>query len=326
MKPKEATALFSNPWQRYSFGGWLQLAALWYGRVLLPSLLVAVGLLLGGGGISYWAVRAVEAAGWVRFFSPPERVSLAVSWTLLLLLLATPFTTVWAFGRIARSWLGRRVPTPSVRWYRLVGVALYLWIPLGVLAGGFPLGLIALPIYVWWMFAPLVVVVEGEGGRAALRRSRYLSLGEFSATALPVVLSFALFFIGLTMAQRIVPHPPRGFQVTVEGKYVRPLTEAEEYDPETRLITEADGRLTPVPEEAYYDAESRVLVIPAPEPLSAEAAWAWAGVPTALAALLDPIRWYLVALLYLGLRRRREGWSAEQLARELELPGRPLKR
>jgi hypothetical protein len=150
-----------------------------------------------------------------------------------------------------------------------------------------------------------------------LRRSRMLSFGEFGRTALPLALSLALFYGGLVASLRLVPHPPLGFSPVADGTFVRTLAEGETYDPLTHILTTADGRGTSIPEEASYDATARTLRLPAVPTPSLRVVLAWAGVPWLLAGLLDPIRWFVIALLYTNLRVRREGWTPEEMLAEV---------
>lgn len=151
----------------------------------------------------------------------------------------------------------------------------------------------------------------------ALRRSRMLSQGEFGRTALPVALSLTLFYIGLVATLRLVPHHPPGFDVGEDGSFVRTLLEGESYDPVTRILTTPDGRGVALPPEATYEEASRTLRLPAAPPVPLGVALAWVGIPWFLAGVLDPIRWFVLTLLYVNLRVRREGWTVEEMFAEL---------
>lgn len=241
----------------------------------------------------------------------PEIVASSTSTGLWVLLALTPL----GVGRAFRVGFG--ISFPRIRWYRVGGVVLYTLMPMGLLVKFFPLGLVAVLFCVWWGFAPLVVLVEGDGGRTALRRSRMLSQGEFGRTALPIVLSLTLFYIGLVATLRLVPHYPPGFDLAEEGSFVRTLSEGESYDPVTRILTTPDGRGSALPPEVTYDAASRTLRLPATPPVPLGVALAWVGVPWFLAVVLDPIRWFVFVLLYVNLRVRREGWTREEMFAEL---------
>ena len=250
--------------------------------------------------------------------SDAEIVSGGVRWAALVMLLLTPFSTLTAVRILVREGSQVEVGFPGIRRYRLVGAALYLAIPLGVVVLVFPLGLLGLPFYVWWMFAPHAVLVEGDGGRTAARRSRTMFQGEFSATAFATIVSFVALLLTLAMVHNLVPGPPRGGFVLNEDDwlYVRQLGDDERYDPDTRILTQADGRSVAM-HGATYDEETRALTRPAPPPIPRTTALVWGGIPLILAGLLDPIRWLVSGLLYINLRTRREGLTLKSLLREL---------
>ena len=72
-----------------------------------------------------------------------------------------------------------------------------------------------------------------------------------------------------------------------------------------------------MPPEIAYDEAARTLTLPAPDPIPLSTALLWVGPPLALVVALDPIRWYVITLLYFGLRLRREGLTADELREEL---------
>jgi hypothetical protein len=305
---------FADAWRRHSPQQLLVAAARLYWRARGRCAPIAAAVL----ALSV-CVSALAASGaWQVVPSSPPSVVLAraASLSLLVMLLATPFTAVRAIRVVVGECVPETFRIAAVRFYRLTAIVAYHAVPLVVLFAAFPLGVVALWFYGWWMFAPHAVVVEGAGGRAALRRSRMLTLGEFSASALPVVVTFALYFVGLAAALRLVPSPPPGFAEDAGG-YVRPLAEGETYDPVTRWLKHPDKRVTHIPEGAAYDEESRVLRLEPPPPPALGTALAWVGVPVLLAGMLDPIRWLVVALLYVRLRVRREGLTAEAFLAEI---------
>jgi hypothetical protein len=308
-----ANELFAERWSRPKPQTVLLYAARLYRHHFPACLATAATALIVSASI---AVLTGIAAG--RLFptaTTPDLIASSASTGLLVLLFLTPFAVGRAF-RLLVSDVGV-VRYPRVRRYRVVGIAVYTLIPAAILVKLFPLGLVAVLFYVWWAFAPLVVLVEGDGGRTALRRSRMLSLGEFGMTALPVALSLALFYIGLVAALRLVSHQPTGFASVADGTFVRTLAADETYDPVTHILTTADGRGSSISPEATYDASSRTLTLPAIPPVPLGVALAWGGVPWLLAGLLDPIRWFVLALLYTNLRARREGWTPAEMLTEI---------
>ena len=273
--------------------------------------------------------------------APAALVRIQASSALLAMVLMTPAGLVRTTRQVLRG-AGVTDPIPRVRYYRVAGAGLFLAIPSAVLISAFPIGVAALFFYVWWMFAPHASLLEGDGGRTALRRSRTLFVGEFSATALPVVITFALFLFALTMAQRLTPPGPKGFVLDESGNYVRVLAEGETYNEQTRMLFLPDpvdprapsgsentptsptdslddpaGKLQSMPPEITYDPQAGTLTLAAPEPVPLSTTLLWAGPPLLLVILLDPIRWYVITLLYFNLRLRREGLTVEELREEL---------
>ncbi len=315
-----ATGLFSSPWKRYSLGTFfLEVVRLYAGSFLssLPVALIVLGVSLTAGVVGGYLAH-LELPG----MSFAGLVSGGARWAVFVSLVATPFTSAAGLRILLQRELEREAGTAlrflKIRRYRLIGSAVYLALPLSLAALVFPIGLLALPFYVFWMFTPHAVLVEGDGGRTALRRSRTIFQGEFSATALPATISFVFLLLALTMAHNLVPGPPQGGFVLDKERdlYVRELGEDESYDPATRTLVASDGNRVALT-GADYDEESRTLSRPAPPPVPASTALLWAGVPLVLAGILDPIRWLTQALLYINLRMRREGLTVSALLREL---------
>ncbi|MDA1190903.1 MAG: hypothetical protein O3A46_04365 [Candidatus Poribacteria bacterium] len=306
---------FADPWRRYRPHTLLYGAARLYLKTVRRLLPVAA--LLMGVGVAVGVVGAVFVRRQVAGASDASAVALGASWATLVYLSLSTFAIAPTINALLRVWTGERFTIPRIRYYRLVGAAIYLTVPAAVMSLTFPLGILILALYVWWMFVPHIVLLEGDGGRTAMRRSRTLSMGEFSGVALPTVIVFTLFFLALAMTQRLTPSPPSGFNVNDDGDYVRALQEGESYAADTLIITGGDGKLTPMPPEAAYDEAARTLTLPAPEPPSLTVALLWGALPFFVAALFDPIRWVLIALLYWNLRMRREGLTLETLRQEL---------
>ncbi|MBM3214611.1 hypothetical protein FJZ36_06825 [Candidatus Poribacteria bacterium] len=277
----------------------------------LPAVVTCIVSGVGGVGLAL--------AGRNFYPSAPlaATVSAGASSAFLIALLLTPYVGSSAMSAALSLWGGARVHFERIRWYRLLGTTLYLAIPVTLLTKLFPPGMVAIPFYIWWAFAPYVVLLEGDGGRTALRRSRMLSVGEFSATALPVALSLAVFYAGLIAASRLVPQHPAGFLPSDSGGYQRTLAEGEKYDPTTRILTHPDGKASTVPADATYDAETRTLHVAPPPEVAVTVALTWVGVPWLLAMLLEPIRWTVLAWVYLNLRIRREGLTPAEAFDEL---------
>ena len=275
----------------------------------LSLLFAALGLALGIASAYGVAEIGVITA-------PAELARIAAGICLLVILLLTPLGLARATRETLRG-EGVSDAVPRIRYFRVVGAGLFLAAPSAVLVSAFPIGIIGLFFYLWWMFAPHVTLLEGDGGRTALKRSRTLFVGEFSATALPVVLTFTLFLLALTMAERLVPPGPRNFTLQESGGYVRELAEGDEYNTSTRMLSHEDGKHESMPPEIAYDETARTLTLPAPDPIPLSTALLWVGPPLALVVALDPIRWYVITLLYFGLRLRREGLTADELREEL---------
>jgi hypothetical protein len=331
--------LFSDPWRAYTALSLLREAARRYTSSVGACLPLSVAFAALGLAVGAALTYVVTTFGGVT--APAELARIQVSSALLVMLLMTPAGLARTTREILRG-AGVTDPVPRVRYVRLAGAGLSLAIPSAVLVSAFPIGVAALFFYIWWMFAPHASLLEGDGGRTALRRSRTLFVGEFSSTALPVVITFALVLIALTMAQRLVPPGPKGFVLSESGEYVRELTEGETYNPKTRMLflpaapvdpadprapsepaDPADGMDAPagkhqsMPPEIAYDAEAGTLTLAAPDPVPLSTALLWAGPPLLLAVLLDPIRWYVITLLYFNLRLRREGLTVAELREEL---------
>ena len=321
--------LFADPWRAYTALSLLREAARRYTSSVGACLPLSVGFAALGLALGAALTYVVTTFGGVT--APAELVRIQASSTLLAMVLMTPAGLARATRQVLRG-VGVTDAIPRVRYYRVAGAGLFLAIPASVLVSAFPVGVVALFFYVWWMFAPHASLLEGDGGRTALRRSRTLFVGEFSATALPVVITFALFLLALTMAQRLVPPGPKGFVLDESGDYVRALAEGETYNEQTRMLfvptgpadpadptnpDEPMGKLQSMPPEITYDGEARTLTLPAPEPVPLSTTLLWAGPPLLLAVLLDPIRWYVITLLFFNLRLRREGLTVEQLREEL---------
>jgi hypothetical protein len=292
-------------------------------------LFAAVGLALGVG-----SAYAVGQIGVIT--APAELARIAASVCLLVMLLFTPVGLARTTREVLLS-AGVSDRIPRIRAFRVIGAAFFLGVPTVGLVVAFPIGVAGLFFYVWWMFAPHVTLLEGDGGRTALRRSRTLFVGEFSSTALPVIISFAFVLLALMMAERLVPPGPRNFTLSESGGYVRELAEGDEYNQGTRILSHAEPEPDPaadergrpdakkakpesMPPEVAYDEVARTLTLPAPEPIPLSTAVLWAGPPLLLVILLEPIRWYVITLLYFNLRLRREGLTVEELREELTEP------
>lgn len=269
--------------------------------------------------------------------APAELARIAAAICLLALLLLTPVGLART-TRVILADAGVTDRIPRIRYFRVTGAAFFLGVPCVALVSAFPIGIAGLFFYLWWMFAPHATLLEGDGGRTALRRSRTLFVGEFSATALPIAITFTLFLLALTMAERLVPPGPRNFTLTESGGYVRQLAEGDDYNPDTRILSHAEAEADPntegrsgpnaetkvkpesMPPEIAYDESARTLTLPAPKPIPLSTAILWAGPPLLLVIVLDPIRWYAVTLLYFSLRLRREGLTVDELCEELAEP------
>lgn len=305
-------APFNERWSRPKPQRYFLDAARLYRRHLFPCLAAASVALVASVCVA--ALSGLLAHRLFPTVSIVDIVASSSSTGLLVALFLTPFGVGRAFRLLVD---GADARYPSVRWYRLVGVAFYTLLPLAIFVKLFPYGLVAVLFYVWWAFAPLVALVEGDSGRTALRRSRMLTLGEFGQSALPVALSLALFYVGLVAALRLVPPHPAGFAAVADGTFTRTLGDGEKYDPVTHIVTAADGRGSSVPPEAAYDGARRTLTLPATPPVPLGVALLWAGAPWLLAVAFEPIRWFVIVLLYVNLRVRREGWTLEAALAEL---------
>lgn len=187
-----------------------------------------------------------------------------------------------------------------------------------VLVYAFPYGALALVFSFWWMFSPHAALIEGDGGRAALRRSRMLTQGEFNSAALPGAVSLSAALVALMMIQAMRPAPfPHGFNELADGYYIYRLQEGERYDPKANYLIRG-GEQTAYPSETEYDPDTNAIRLPAPEPTGPATALLWAGLPTAAAALLEPVRWWAQCLLYYQFRLRNEGIRPERTAVEME--------
>lgn len=306
----------NDPWKRLSLREVFHEAARLYVRSWNEFFLPLIGLL----GLGF---TAGIAAGWwskAQSWAADDAAAVAVGAmaALFVFLLFTPFGIAAAIHILLRRWGGVEARISRIRYYRLVGIFAYLVIPSAVLFGAFPLGLLAVVFFAWWLFAPHAVLIEGDGGRTAMRRSRMLSTGEFSATALPLLMTFSLVVIALFAAHRLIVSPPQGWTWNTEGAgFVRPLQQGESFDPSTGFLKAPDGRVTPVPDAATFDTSKNRLELPPPEPVPFGTALLWAGIPTLLAGFAEPFRWFVATLLYWNLRIRREGWSPELLVEEL---------
>ncbi len=332
--------LFSDPWRAYTALSLLREAAGRYTSSVGACLPLSVGFAALGLALGAALTYVVSTFGGVT--APAELARIQVSSALLVMALMTPAGLTRTAREVLRG-AGVTDPIPRVRYYRVAGAGLFLAIPSAVLVTAFPVGVAALFFYIWWMFAPHASLLEGDGGRTTLRRSRTLFVGEFSATALPVVITFALFLVALTMAQRLVPPGPKGFVLSESGVYVRELSGGETYNPKTRMLFrpastsdspddprapaqsggpsdnpgDPAGKHESMPPEITYDAEAGTLTLPAPAPAPLSTVLLWSGPPLLLVVLLDPIRWYVITLLYFNLRLRREGLTVEELREEL---------
>ncbi len=312
--------VFVEPWKHYTFAALLHEAARVYLRTLPKTLPVAALIL----AVSV-CVGATGALLTMREFASlpiPRVVAIGAELATFVLLALTPIGAGRGLRVLVEEASGRAVRYGGMQRYRLVGTAVYLAIPLGIVVFAFPLGVVGVLFYVLWMFAPHAVLVEADGGRTALRRSRTLFQGEFSSTALPGLIVFAAALATLAMAQMLVPRIPRGGFTFDEDRalYVRELAEEESYDPETRILTEADGNQAAV-RGAEFDPDERTLSRPAPPPVPLQTALLWTGIPLLLTGFLDPIRWLTQALLYINLRTRREGLRLTALLGEIDDEG-----
>ena len=310
------TPLLADPWKHYSLRGLLYEALRLYILSLPQTLPLAAAILVLAIGVG--AAGALAALRELESFPISSAIASGVRMAVFTMLLLTPFSAARGLRIVIRRATGRDIRFPGVRWYRLVGATVYLAIPLGIVVLAFPLGVVGLLFYVLWMFAPHAVLVEADGGRTALRRSRTLFQGEFSATALPATIVFVAALVALAMSHNLVPGPPRGGFVLDKDRdmFVRELSEGDLYDPETRILTPADGNPIALHDVAY-DPDARTLTRPAPPPVPATTALLWAGIPLLVAGLLDPIRWLTQGLLYINLRSRREGLTLELLLEEM---------
>ena len=231
-------------------------------------LFLTIGAVLGG--LTAYAL-------WV--LAPPlgaEHAAAGSAAALTCVLCLSPFGSALTARLAAAEWTNAR-PAPGIRRLRLTASALFLALPSMVLVYAFPYGAIALVFSFWWMFAPHASLIEGDGGRAALRRSRMLTQGEFNAAALPGAVSLAAALIALMMIQVMRPaQPPHGFNDLQDGSYLYRLKEGERYDAKANYLIKGEEQKA-YPIETEYDAEMNVLRLPAQKPMPASAALLWGG-------------------------------------------------
>ncbi|MDE0022332.1 MAG: hypothetical protein OXT69_13265 [Candidatus Poribacteria bacterium] len=307
--------LFGDPWRRRGLRELFIDAFRLYGATLRQTAPAALLFLLIGaalGGLTAYALWV-----WVPLPFGAEHAAAGSAAALTCVLCLSPFGSAMTARIAACAWTQTRPPI-GIRRLRLTGAAAFLAFPSMILVYAFPYGALALVFSFWWMFSPHAALIEGDGGRAALRRSRMLSLGEFNSAALPGAVSLSAALVALMMIQAMRPAaPPRGFNELESGDYIYRLQEGERYDPKGNYLIQGE-RQTPYPSETEYDPDMNAIRLPAPEPTGPAAALLWAGLPTAAAALLEPVRWWAQCLLYYQFRLRNEGISPEQIAREME--------
>ncbi len=103
------------------------------------------------------------------------------------------------------------------RFFPLLGTILIAGIVIGI---GFMVLIIpGLILWVWFAFIPQTVVIEGEGGIGAMKRSKYLVKGYFART----FALFILIFIAVSLVTGVISYGITRFPFL--GQYSRPLGE-----------------------------------------------------------------------------------------------------
>lgn len=311
----DPSTVFGDPWRRRGLRALFMDAFRLYGaafRQTAPAALLFLFIGAAFGGLTAYALWV-----WLPLPFGAEHTAAGSAVALTCVLCLSPFGSAMTARIAACAWTQTR-PAVGIRRLRLTGSAAYLAFPSIILVYAFPYGALALVFSFWWMFSPHAALIEGDGGRAALRRSRMLSLGEFNAAALPGAISLSAALVALMMIQAMRPvPPPRGFNELESGYYIYRLQEGERYDPKANYLIQGEEQ-TAYPSETEYAPDMNAIRLPAPEPTGAAAALLWTALPTAAAALLEPVRWWAQCLLYYQFRLRNEGVSPEQIAADME--------